>query len=146
MSPIFIQEFQKHNKCPHCAQQRLDGYSLCSECLDIAKKKWRKWSRKRKAEGKCCYCEEKSYDGGVRCWTHVLYNREKCKKWMQENKAYASACWKQRKQKWNSRGLCYCSKHAPLASKTRCSHCLEKANAKGRAKIALTKLILSLKL
>jgi len=129
MSPLFISQFKKANKCGQCGTLRLANYSLCTTHLKKAKVKWRSWAEVRRAKKKCCYCNRPSFCGYLRCKKHTEYNRSICKAWVIENKDYKAAYDKQRRKGWAKLGKCYkCVQHRPIykTSTRECLTCLKR--------------------
>jgi len=121
MPPIFVQEFMKNNKCPHCKAHKVPEKSLCKLHLAKARVYFRIWSAKRKEEGLCIRCNCKSFQGFLRCRLHTHENRLNCRRWMKVNGA---GVWQKRKAETIKTGICaYCRANPRLGETYRCLDC-----------------------
>lgn len=129
MSPFFISEIKRTNRCKDCKADAIEGYSVCLKHLEEAKTRWANWSVERRAAGKCCYCNNKSFNGWLRCRKHTKINREKCKVWMAAN---GKRLWEERKAATLATGLCHkCKARNPVIPGTfRCEECKRREHGK----------------
>ena len=124
MSPMFVQEFKRLNKCPACSEEKHAGYSLCLRHLAAARLQFQAWSRKRRRLGLCCYCDCKSFRGWLRCRRHREINRLRCMEWIKAHPEHYKEAWA-KKKRLQAAGFCpYCREHRPLAEGfSRCDAC-----------------------
>lgn len=130
MSSFFVRLFKRENKCPHCAADKLSGYSLCATHLEQAKLKWRSWATERREHRLCCYCDRKSFRGWLRCRAHTIINRAKILAWMAKHPTHSHDQWVERR-KLADQGLCpACKPHRALTNGyRRCDVCRARSEA-----------------
>lgn len=121
MPPIFVQQFMKENKCPHCKAHKIPEKSLCKYHLAVARVRFQVWSAKRKEEGLCIRCNCKSFEGFLRCKKHTFENRANCSRWM---RIHGAGIWQKRKAETIRTGICaYCRKGQRLGETFSCLDC-----------------------
>ena len=125
MTPFYIAEFKKENKCSSCPAKKQSRRKMCAYHLRVAREAFMAWSTERKAMGKCAYCHRKSFKGWLRCRTHAAANRENCRKWSLANPEWSAIQWKKRLGAYGKNGLCmYCKEHRPaVPGNLKCQPC-----------------------
>lgn len=131
MTPIYIKQFKKENKCPACPAKKQGVRSMCAYHLRLARERFASWTVERRAAGKCAYCHCKSFKGWIRCKKHREYNKVKCAAWttrmIAKNPNFQADRHLARRKMYTDNGLClYCKDHRPMVPGTiHCQPCLD---------------------
>lgn len=110
MPPIFIKQFMRQFKCPHCKAHKVPEKSLCQFHLAKARVYFQTWANKRRKEGLCIRCRRKSFKGYLRCRLHTEENRARCRAWM---KIHGHGQWEKAKNQAYLTGMCAYCRPAP---------------------------------
>lgn len=82
MSPLFIKEFKKDNRCRQCAKRPAKRRRFCGAHLTQAREMFMLWSLLRRRRNVCSYCPRPTaLPGTLRCGVHRTYNKKKCRAW-----------------------------------------------------------------
>lgn len=89
MTPFYVKEFSKENKCKECNAKRAKNRKFCKYHLLMAQERFSWWCIRRKELGKCICCNRKPFETPtgkkeLRCRVHKKINQNRCYSWHQK--------------------------------------------------------------
>ena len=141
MTPLFIKEFKKENKCPSCSKGK-GQKSFCRQHLEVAKLSWRIWSANRRVKNICMNCNCDSVPLTGRCEKHRTDNKIRRTLFDIRNPTYnrkQAEAFIIKRREIKETGVCSCKAHHPLAEGRRyCKDCCQKKTLERKVKFAKT--------
>lgn len=129
MTPLFIEEFKSHHKCPRCSKDT-GQKSLCRQHLEAAKLTWKIWRINRRKNGLCRHCHSPAVIRSPNCESHRKIQRKYMAGFYNRNPGYIKKATIDRailKDKLTLKGICNCRMRNPIVEgKQYCKDCLKR--------------------